>query len=254
MANLHLVGEPEHSLTAGDYQEAVSRYLEAAADCPSCRPKIKEQLLIALSHVIDRLDLSRHCIREVGETSSTKISSHGLTSDQLLFSQISESMCSMFAGEPDAMTMLGVKCLDEGLYNQAEFFLRVALESDSDYLAAKENLHVLFDRMVNRWHFHMLNDVQRNSAYFRAIHRVVKSIPNCSVLDIGSGTGILRYPLVCVYVCVCPISVNRTISALASYLGVQGRSLGTRIHLHPYYYSFQLNFLLTCIVSSVYVL
>ena len=99
----------------------------------------------------------------------------------------------MFADHADAMTMLGVKCLDEGVYNQAEFFLRVALEADSGYLSAKENLRVLFDRVVNRWHFHMLNDVQRNSAYFRAIHSAVRFIPNCTVLDIGSGTGILRY-------------------------------------------------------------
>lgn len=98
----------------------------------------------------------------------------------------------MFAGDAEAMAMLGVKCLDEGVYTQAEFFLRLALEADSDYLSAKENLRVLFDRMVNRWHFHMLNDVQRNSSYFRAIHCAVQAIPNCSVLDIGSGTGILR--------------------------------------------------------------
>ena len=64
--------------------------------------------------------------------------------------------------------MLGVKCLDEGVYIQAEFFFRVALEADSDYLSAKENLRVLFDWMVNRWNFKMLNDVQRNFTYFRA--------------------------------------------------------------------------------------
>ena len=184
-----LVQEAEFSFTTGDYQQAVSKYLQAAAEWPSCRLRIKEQLLAALSHVIDSLNLShQNCIK----VSDAK-GSHELTSDQLLFSQVSEGMCSMFAGDADAMTMLGVKCLDEGVYNQAEFFLRVALEADSDYLSAKENLCVLFDRMVNRWHFQMLNDVQRNSTYFRAIHSAVNSIPNCSVLDIGSGTGILRY-------------------------------------------------------------
>ena len=44
---------------------------------------------------------------------------HKLTPDQLLFSQLSESMCSMFADHADVMTMLGVKCLDEGVYNLA---------------------------------------------------------------------------------------------------------------------------------------
>lgn len=198
----HLVQEAEFSLTAGQYQQSVSKYLQAAAEWPSCRPRIKEHLLIALSHVIDDLTLAHHvhapshpaaqAHSSCGEISSPT-GDHGLTPHQLLFSQISESACSMFADHADAMTMLGVKCLDEGVYNQAEFFLQVALEADSDYLSAKENLRVLFDRVVNRWHFHMLNDMQRNSTYFRAIHSAVRSIPNCAVLDIGSGTGILRY-------------------------------------------------------------
>lgn len=195
-----LVEEAESSLTAGHHQQAVSKYLQAAAEYPSCRSKIKEQLLISLSHVIDAISLAiairpESCHRDAATSiiyKSEGSSCDELTSDQLLFSQISESMCSMFADDADAMTMLGVKCLDEGVYHQAEFFLRVALEADGNCLSAKENLRVLFDRMVNRWHFHMLNDVQRNSTYFRAIHNVMKSIPNCSVLDIGSGTGILR--------------------------------------------------------------
>lgn len=194
-----LVQEAEVFRTAGQYQEAVSRYLQAAAEWPSCRSRIKEQLLIALSHVIDNLNLGcphvhvapAHSTCRSGIPNTT--GDHRLNPDQLHFSRISERMCSMFADQADAMTMLGVKCLDEGVYNQAEFFFRVALEADSDYLSAKENLRVLFDRVVNRWHFHMLNDVQRNSTYFRAINRAVRSVPNCTVLDIGSGTGILRY-------------------------------------------------------------
>ena len=199
----HLVQEAEFSLTAGLYQQAVSKYLHAATEWPSCRPRIKEQLLIALSHVIDNLNLAAgapgHTAQDqeahsscIGGVSNTT-GDHGLTPDQLIFSRISGSMCSMFADHADAMTMLGVKYLDEGVYNQAEFFFRIALEADSDYLSAKENLRVLFDHVVNRWHFHMLNDMQRNSTYFRAIHSTVRSIPNCAVLDIGSGTGILRY-------------------------------------------------------------
>ena len=190
------VQEAESSLTAGHHQQAVSKYLQAAAEWPSCRPRIKEQLLIALSHVIDNLNLTHAHTSQAHSSCNSGVSNatgdHKLTSDQLLFSQISESMCSMFADHTDAMTMLGVKCLDEGVYNQAEFFFRVALEADSDCLSAKENLRVLFDQVVNRWHFHMLNDMQRNSTYFRAIHSAVRSIPNCAVLDIGSGTGILR--------------------------------------------------------------
>ena len=190
---INLAEEADLSLAEGNYQQALNRYLKAAAECPSCTPGIKERLLIALTHVISNLNLSQNGDGETGEISNAKDTSHELTSDQLVFSQISERVCSMFSSDTDVMTMLGLKCLDEGVYNQAEFFFRVALEADSDYLSAKENLLILFNRMVNRWHFHMLNDVQRNSTYFRAIHHAVNSVPQCSVLDIGSGTGILRY-------------------------------------------------------------
>ena len=44
---------------------------------------------------------------------------------------------------------------------------------------------------VDRWHFRMLNDNFRNLAYQQAIENAVRRIPNCSVLDIGGGTGIL---------------------------------------------------------------
>jgi hypothetical protein len=54
----HLMQEAEFSLVAGLYQQAVSKYLQAAIEWPSCRPKIKEQLLIAVSHVIDNLNLA----------------------------------------------------------------------------------------------------------------------------------------------------------------------------------------------------
>ena len=196
-----IVQEAELSLSAGQYQQAVSKYLQAASEWPSCRPRIKEQLLTALSHVINNLNLAHpsHSAQAYSSCSSGVSNATGdrkLTPDQLLFSQLSGSMCSMFADHADAMTMLGVKCLDEGVYSQAEFFFRVALEADRDYLSAKENLRVLFDWVVNRWHFHMLNDMQRNSTYFRAIHSAVRAIPNCAVLDIGSGTGILRYELI----------------------------------------------------------
>lgn len=116
-------------------------------------------------------------------------------SEGLGWEAISEVAMKVYSTHKDddiAMTMLGVKCMDEGLYEQAEFFLSSALQADPACLLAKENRRILFDRMVHRWHFHMLNDVQRNSAYFKAIHLAIQSTPNCTVLDVGSGTGLLR--------------------------------------------------------------
>ncbi|KFM77916.1 Hypothetical protein arginine N-methyltransferase 10, partial [Stegodyphus mimosarum] len=54
-------------------------------------------------------------------------------------------------------------------------------------LYCMENLK---NALVERWHFVMLNDIERNTAYERAIRKAVKEGHNC-VLDIGAGTGIL---------------------------------------------------------------
>ena len=51
---------------------------------------------------------------------------------------------------------------------------------------------MMYEMIIPRWHFHMLNDFVRNSSYARAISEAVACIPDCSVLDIGSGTGLLR--------------------------------------------------------------
>lgn len=45
--------------------------------------------------------------------------------------------------------------------------------------------------VVQRWHFGMLNDTQRNEAYFRALKRALKGTSGLHVLDVGAGTGLL---------------------------------------------------------------
>ena len=95
-----------------------------------------------------------------------------------------------------AMLLIGQKCRDEQLYEQSEFFLGRALELSPNSPAVKENVRHLHEKMVDRWHFAMLNDVQRNSSYFRAILKAVRRSQDCTVLDIGSGTGILRFVLI----------------------------------------------------------
>ena len=92
-----------------------------------------------------------------------------------------------------AMQLFGQKCREEQLYEQAEFFLRRALELEPRSPGAKENLRYLHEKMVERWHFAMLNDVQRNASFFRAVLSAVRMSHDCTVLDIGSGTGILRW-------------------------------------------------------------
>ena len=91
-----------------------------------------------------------------------------------------------------ALQLCGRKCLQGGLYPQAEFFFSRGLELAPVHPSLKEDLRNMHGVMVPRWHFIMLNDKARNGAYFRAILHRVRTLPDCSVLDIGSGTGILR--------------------------------------------------------------
>jgi predicted RNA methylase len=61
-------------------------------------------------------------------------------------------------------------------------------------LCSQFNTNLCF-AIADRWHFRMLNDVARNTAYDAAIRRAVaaclQSSATCTVLDIGSGTGLL---------------------------------------------------------------
>ncbi|CAM9175374.1 unnamed protein product [Choristocarpus tenellus] len=72
-----------------------------------------------------------------------------------------------------------------------------ALEIDSTYWPALESLENVKNLAVDRWHFRMLNDGKRNHAYCRAISRAVAQAKErlseeaVTVLDIGTGTGIL---------------------------------------------------------------
>jgi hypothetical protein len=94
----------------------------------------------------------------------------------------------------------------------ASKYLRLCLEKHPSYLAARESLDgvcaMVVDRYqynttvhdmhlntqhstvvmttVSRWHFRMLNDVDRNAAFKAAIEVAVRQRPGCVVLDIGA--------------------------------------------------------------------
>lgn len=174
------VGEADRLLHAGHYQEALDVYLKLGA---SARALVRNHMLSALAQTLASMG---SCDNEAGVSSAS-----GGSVDWDTLSVLAKRVYSLCGDDDVAMTMLGVKCLDEGMHEQAKFFLSTAILADQECLIAKENLHVLYDRMVNRWHFHMLNDIQRNSAYSKALHLALQT-PHCTVLDIGSGTGILR--------------------------------------------------------------
>jgi type II protein arginine methyltransferase len=87
-----------------------------------------------------------------------------------------------------------------GYVEEAAAYIRKSLLVNPNYLAARDNLENVCSHLVERWHFSMLNDKRRNIAFKFAIDKAIKSGYN-TVLDIGTGTGILRYslPLMFIY-------------------------------------------------------
>jgi type II protein arginine methyltransferase len=72
-------------------------------------------------------------------------------------------------------------------------YFQRAVAHNPGYLPARRNLQGLCNLLVERWHFRMLNDNIRNDAYRAAIiRRVLQQGSDSSVLDIGTGTGVLR--------------------------------------------------------------
>ena len=185
-----LLEKAEVLLMQGKHLEAVELYLQAAAESESfvqCHPthsktkglrtanRFQDNFLRILGVALDHLN----CREDPNAL-------------QLFYLLIQKVLSvSTFRTNEIALTMLGVKCLDEGVYPQAQLLLEMAMEVDPDCLSARENLRAMFDRIVNRWHFLMLNDVARNSAYYEVLQRAIGFIPDCRMIDIGSGTGIL---------------------------------------------------------------
>ncbi|CAH0406199.1 unnamed protein product [Chilo suppressalis] len=77
-----------------------------------------------------------------------------------------------------------------GFYTEAWAHFQKALKIDPRSVHAEKNLNSIKNLLLERWHFRMLNDVIRNEAYYNALIESVIPFKD-SVLDIGTGTGIL---------------------------------------------------------------
>lgn len=89
---------------------------------------------------------------------------------------------------PDALNNLGVAYRDQRRFDAAVAAFRRAIDLRPDYAQAKSNLRNAYHDVVPAWHFAMLDDEKRNSAFETAIRRAV---PGKQVLDIGTGAGLL---------------------------------------------------------------
>lgn len=81
----------------------------------------------------------------------------------------------------------------EGKLLEAQCVFEKILSIDSNFLKSYQNLDNVKNQLVERWHFCMLNDSDRNRKYKAAIGKAIQQRSNLgsSVLDIGTGTGLL---------------------------------------------------------------
>ena len=89
-------------------RDILESLLQAARQRPSCKAEIREDFLGALSRVLDELG--------------------GLAEDSTtlqIFYEIAHAVLKCFACDETVLAMLGVKCLDEAMYQQARHFLQV---------------------------------------------------------------------------------------------------------------------------------
>ena len=86
-----------------------------------------------------------------------------------------------------------------GFRDEAAGYFHKAVKLNPDFNDAKENFYRVANWLVERWHFIMLNDTKRNKIYNAAIQKAVRS-GSKTVLDIGTGTGILRFVVIIIFV------------------------------------------------------
>lgn len=168
-----LLSNAIQALGEGSCQEALEKCIQVATRWPSCKDAVRSVLLEALSDILDKM-----------------LAMEGPSSP--LFRRLVRSVGALYSNDALVTAALGARCLREGVLKEARLYLTATLTLDPYHLPSRDNLATLNNQLVPRWHFKMLNDVARNAAYFRAVTSAVRTLPHCTVLDIGSGTGLLR--------------------------------------------------------------
>ncbi|KAM9314606.1 protein arginine N-methyltransferase 9 isoform 2-T3 [Pholidichthys leucotaenia] len=101
-----------------------------------------------------------------------------------------EQALELFPNDEVILNSMGEHLFRMGFRDEAAGHFHKALKVRPDYPEARENFYRVANWLVERWHFLMLNDHGRNLKYQQAIQKAVHNGCN-SVLDIGTGTGIL---------------------------------------------------------------
>ncbi|XP_042326071.1 protein arginine N-methyltransferase 9 isoform X2 [Sceloporus undulatus] len=159
----------QHCLENQDFGTAYAHYLLVLNLAPELKNDVKETFQFALFKWAEELD--------------------SLARVQDLFGCYEQAL-ELFPNDEVICNSMGEHLFKMGFRDEAAAYFHKAVKLNPDFPDAKENFYRVANWVVERWHFVMLNDSNRNLLYQKAIQKAVHS--GCrSVLDIGTGTGIL---------------------------------------------------------------
>ena len=91
----------------------------------------------------------------------------------------------------EILHLTGRILFDQRYDYEAAGLLTAALQISHTNFDIREDFDEIVNLLVSRWHFRMLNDKTRNEIFFMSLKKAI-SEGYYVVLDIGSGTGLLR--------------------------------------------------------------
>ncbi|NWS36567.1 ANM9 methyltransferase, partial [Polioptila caerulea] len=159
----------QHCLENQDFGTAYAHYLLVLNLAPELKTTVKETFQFTLFKWAEELD------------SVARI--------QDLFNCYEQAL-ELYPNDEVICNSMGEHLFRMGFRDEAAGYFHKAVKLNPDFADAKENFYRVANWLVERWHFIMLNDARRNLTYLRAIEQAVHS-GSRSVLDIGTGTGIL---------------------------------------------------------------
>ncbi|CAM9784478.1 unnamed protein product [Bubo scandiacus] len=159
----------QHCLEDQDFGTAYAHYLLVLNLAPELKTSVKETFQFTLFKWAEELD--------------------SLARIQDLFNCYEQAL-ELYPNDEVICNSMGEHLFRMGFRDEAAGYFHKAVKLNPDFADAKENFYRVANWLVERWHFIMLNDTKRNLTYLKAIENAVRS--GCkSVLDIGTGTGIL---------------------------------------------------------------